>query len=55
MGAKLVAFCKQAEEKGGVPEQVKLAMITKLSLSKAGEAPDAPETIALFEKAMAQI
>ena len=55
MGAKLMAFFKEAEAKGGVPAQVKLAMITKLSLSKASDTPDTPDNIALFEKAIAQI
>jgi hypothetical protein len=55
MGQKLDAYFIQAEKLGGVKAKVKLAMITKMSVSSAKAAPDSPTNIKLFEGAMAQI
>lgn len=55
MGQKLVSYFAAAKTKGGLKAQTKLAMITKMSSVAANVAPDSPENIALFEKAMSMI
>ncbi len=55
MGQKLVSYFDAAKVKGGLKAQTKLAMITKMSSTAATAAPDSPENIALFEKAMSMI
>ena len=52
MGTKLVAYFEKAKQQGGLQAKVKLAMLTKLSQKTAEEAPDSPENIDMFEKAM---
>ncbi|MDW7732962.1 MAG: hypothetical protein SCH66_11105 [Methanolobus sp.] len=55
MGQKLVSYYAAAKAKGGLSAQVKLAAITKMSSAKAEAAPDSPENITLFEKALSMI
>ena len=55
MGARLIVFFDQAEKKGGLASQVKLAMLTKMSSKKAADAPDSPENIKLFEESIAKL
>jgi hypothetical protein len=55
MGSKLVSYFDKAKEKGGIGMQVKLAMLTKMSSKTAGEAPDSPENIKLFDEAFAKL
>jgi hypothetical protein len=55
MGQKLASYFDAAKTKGGLKSQTKLAMITKMSLTAATAAPDSPENIAVFEKAMSMI
>jgi hypothetical protein len=55
MGEVLEAYFEKVKAKGGLVAQVKLAMITKMSLQKAKQAPDSPDNIALFEEALSKI
>ncbi|WP_321420820.1 hypothetical protein [uncultured Methanomethylovorans sp.] len=55
MGQKLALYFDAAKTKGGLKAQTKLAMITKMSLTAAIAAPDSPENIALFEKAISML
>ncbi|MDF1532334.1 MAG: hypothetical protein SCH39_03575 [Methanosarcinales archaeon] len=55
MGSRLEAFFDQAEKKGGLAAQVKLAMLTKMSSKGAASAADSPENIKLFEDSMAKL
>ena len=55
MAAKLIQFYEVAAKEFGGSGQVKLAMLTKISSAKAEEAPDSPDNIALFEKAIHQL
>ena len=49
-----MAFYEEAT-KLGLKAKVRLAVITKIPSSKAGDAPDSDENIATFEKAMLEI
>lgn len=55
MGAKLESYFEKAKTQGGLSAQMKLAMLTKMSPSKAKDAPDNEANIAIFEKAMEKI
>jgi len=55
MGTILSGYFAIAKNKGGLMAQVRLAMITKMSLEKAKQAPDSPENIKLFEEAIQKI
>lgn len=55
MGEKLASYFEKAKEKSGLSGQVKLAMMTKLSLDKAKLEPDSFENIKIFEEAIAKI
>lgn len=55
MGAQLVALFEQAKQHGGVKAQLKMAMITKLSITKAEAASDSAELIGVAQKALSDI
>ena len=55
MGAQLVSLFEQAKQHGGVKAQLKMAMITKLSITKAEAASDSPELIGIAQKALSDI
>ena len=55
MGQKLTTYYEKAKAKGGIKAQMRMAMITMLSSSKAGTEPDSPENIAKFENALKEI
>jgi hypothetical protein len=55
MAAKLTAFYAQASSQYGVMGRMKLAMLTKIPSEKAGNEPDSPDNIKLFEQAMHQL
>lgn len=55
MGNILAGFYDKAKEKSGLNGQIKLAMLTCMSLTKAQEAPDSPENIRLFEEALKKL
>jgi hypothetical protein len=55
MAAKLTEFYAQATKQYGVMGRMKLAMLTKIPSEKAGNEPDSPENIKLFEQAMLQL
>jgi len=44
-----------ADKLGGLKAKMRLAMITKVSSSMAETAPDSPENVQKFEKAMAEL
>jgi hypothetical protein len=55
LGQKLTDFYEQAAKLGGVKAKMRMAMITKISSSSAGSAPDSPENISAFKKALEEI
>jgi hypothetical protein len=55
MAAKLTEYYAQATKEYGVMGRMKLAMLTKISSEKAGNEPDSPENIKLFEQALIQL
>ena len=55
MGAKLEEFFAEAKARGGLNAQMKLAMLTRMSPSKAKEAPDTEENVKLFEEAIRKL
>lgn len=55
MGEKLMQFYEKSNALGGIKAKMRLAVLTLMPGSKAQVEPDSPETIALFEKAMAEI
>lgn len=55
MGERLAAYYQKAQEKGGIPAKLKLAMITKMSSAQALSAEDSPENIKVFEQAVTQL
>jgi hypothetical protein len=55
MGQMLVDYYKQAEKLGGLKAQMRLAVITLMPSGKAAQAPDSPDVIAKFERALTEI
>jgi hypothetical protein len=55
MGAKLKTFFDEASQIGGIVARVALARYTALASNRAIEAPDSPEMIRKFEKALQKI
>jgi hypothetical protein len=55
MGDRLVEFYKQARARGGIEAQIKLALITKLSCTKAQALEDSADNLGLFENAFRKI
>jgi hypothetical protein len=55
MGAKLSAYFDKVKATGGIAAAVKLAMLTKMSQAVAGQAPDSPENVKLFDEAIKKI
>ena len=55
MGTILASYFDKAKESGGIAAQVKLAMLTKMSLAKATGEPDSPENVKVFDEAIKQI
>lgn len=55
MGDKIVALFEKAKTIGGFKGQMRLAVITKISLQKAASEPDTPATLKLVEDALQEI
>ena len=55
MGNILASYFEKAKEAGGIPAQVKLAMLTKMARTAALQAPDSPDNIKKFDEALKQI
>jgi hypothetical protein len=55
MGAKLSAFYDKAKEMGGLKAQMRMAILTRISSTKAKEADDSPENIKKFEEALNEL
>ncbi len=55
MAEKLAQFYEEAKKLGGLKAQMRLAVKTGVTSTKAPQVPDAPETIAKFESAMNEI
>jgi len=55
MAQKLKEYFEKAASVGGMKAQMRLSLITKMSVVKAGEEPDSDANIQLFENAMAEI
>lgn len=55
MGQKLIKYYEDIKRIGGLTAQIRLAVITKITGTKAGTVEDSPENIAIFEEAIASI
>ncbi|HWQ66290.1 MAG TPA: hypothetical protein VN372_05405 [Methanospirillum sp.] len=55
MGEKIVAYFEKAKAIGGFKGQMRMAVITKISLQKAASDPDTPEGLKLVEDAYREI
>jgi len=55
MAAKLLQAYEQAAKEFGAAGRVKLAMLTKFTSARAGEASDSSENVLLFERPLAQL
>jgi hypothetical protein len=55
MGEKLSQYFEAATAMGGIKAKMRLAALTCLPGQAAATAPDSPENIAKFEKAMEEI
>jgi len=55
MGAILASYFEKAKAAGGVSAQVKLAMLTKMSLANATQAPDSTSNVQMFEEALKKL
>jgi len=55
MGAKLLDFYEEARKSGGLKAQMRLAILTGIPSSRAGEVPDSPDNLKKFEMALTTI
>lgn len=55
MGKELKKYFEKANQIGGVKAQMRLSLITKMSIIKANNEPDTPENIRKFEEALKEI
>ena len=55
MGAQLEAFYEKAKEKNGFPGQIKMAMLTGMTVKEAAAAIDTPDNIKKFAAAFAKL
>ncbi len=55
MAEKLLKYYEEATKLGGMKATMRLAIITKISSTKASNEPDSPENIQIFENAMSEI
>lgn len=55
MGEKLIEYYKKAEEIGGKKAQLRLGLLTCIPLIFAKVLEDSPESVEMFEKALAEI
>jgi hypothetical protein len=55
MGDKIIEYFEKVKSIGGFKGQMRLAVITKISLQKAATEPDTPETLMRVEAAMKEI
>lgn len=55
MAQKLLALYEYASSQGGLQAKMRLAMMTNVPSTKAGEIPDEADTIAKFKDAIKKI
>ncbi len=55
MADKLLKFYDEVSKIGGLKARMRLAVLTNIPSSKAGAAPDSPENIQAFERAIKEI
>lgn len=55
MAEKLLQYYKYVAEELGIPGKMQLAIATKLPSTKAAMAPDSPENLEMFQKALAEL
>lgn len=55
MADKLMQYYKYIGEELGVGAKIKLATVTKMPSTKAALAPDSPENIEIFRRAVADL
>jgi len=55
MAAKLMQYYQLAEQRGGLPVKMRLAMKTGIPSDKAGTEPDSPENLNKFFAAAKEI
>ena len=51
MGAKLMQYFELANQSGGLPVKMRLAMKTGIPVDKANDEPDSPDNLAKFYEA----
>ena len=49
------SYYKQAKKLGGLKAQMRMAILTMMPSAKAADAPDSPDNVAKFERAMAEV
>jgi hypothetical protein len=55
MGQALLDIYKKVEQIGQIKAKMRMAMLTGVSSTKAGDEPDTPEVLAKFKSALAEI
>ncbi len=55
MGAKLLQYYALADQRGGLPVKMRLALKTSVPSDKAASEPDSPENLAKFYQAAKEI
>jgi hypothetical protein len=55
MAQKLLKYYEFARQEGGMQAQMRLAMMTGIASTKAGEIPDSPEAVTKFATAIKEI
>ena len=55
MAENLVSFYQKAKKMGGMKAQMRLSLITKMSIVKAKAAEDSPENVKKFEDAIVEL
>lgn len=51
----MLVYYEQIKEMGGLPAQIRFAVMTRISSKKATDMPDSPENITIFENAFKQL
>lgn len=55
MGAQLERYYAKAKERSGLPGQVRMAMLTQMTVKDAKAATDTPDNLKMFEEALSKI
>lgn len=55
MGTQLVSYYEKAKAVGGFKAQMRMSLITKITIKEAASEPDSPENLGLFTQALKEI